>query len=82
MLPGIWERKPLKMSDTNYTFGQALSRLEQIVDKLNQQNIELEEAMTLFKEGLALSRQCQNQLDHFEKEVRELIVENQGEADE
>lgn len=64
-------------SQQTLSFQQAMSRLEKIVEMLNSPSLELEQAMDLFREGLALSKQCQAQLDHFEKEMNELIVENQ-----
>lgn len=61
------------MAEQKLTFQQSMSRLEQIVNTLNNQNVELEEAMTLFKEGLELSKTCQKQLDYFEHEMNQLI---------
>lgn len=63
------------METEKKTFQQSITRLEAIVEKLNDPNLELEEAMSLFKEGLALSRSCQGQLDAFEKEMNELITD-------
>ena len=59
------------------TFQQALNRLEVIVEELNNSNIELEQAMNLFEEGLQLSSQCEDQLKHFEAEMTELVTANQ-----
>lgn len=67
------------MEKQKLSFQQAMNRLDAIVDQLNNPNLELEQAMDLFREGLALSRQCQGQLDHFEKEMNALITENQQE---
>lgn len=63
--------------EKDLTFQQAMSRLEKIVEQLNSPSLELEQAMDLFREGLMLSKRCQKQLDHFEKEMNDLIVENQ-----
>lgn len=61
------------VQNNQLTFQQAMTRLDQIVDALNNPNLELEQAMQLFKEGLALSRQCEDQLKHFENEMNQLI---------
>lgn len=62
--------------ENKMTFQQALNRLEVIVEELNNSSLELEQAMSLFKEGLKLSSQCEEQLRHFETEMKELIVAN------
>lgn len=61
------------------TFGQSMDRLERIVNELNNPNVELERAMDLFKEGLDLSRRCQDQLESFEHQMSELIAK-EGES--
>ena len=58
------------------TFQQAMSRLESITEQLNNSSLELETAMSLFKEGLALSKQCEGQLKAFETEMNQLIVDS------
>ncbi|MCF0259927.1 MAG: exodeoxyribonuclease VII small subunit [Erysipelotrichaceae bacterium] len=58
------------------TFQQAMSRLESITEQLNNSSLELETAMSLFKEGLALSQQCEGQLKAFETEMNQLIVDS------
>ncbi len=45
-----------------YTFQEAMDRLDEIVNQLNSSKLELEEAMKLFEEGLKLSKQCEEQL--------------------
>lgn len=58
------------------TFQQAMSRLEQITTMLSNPNLELEQAMQLFQEGLALSNDCQSQLDAFENQMNTLMAQN------
>ncbi len=60
--------------NSQLTFQQALNRLEVIVEELNNSNIELEQAMNLFKEGLSLSNRCEQQLRRFETEMNQLIT--------
>ena len=54
-------------------FKQAMLKLEEIVDALEKNEIELEEAISLFKEGLQLVNQCDQQLKGFENKVQELL---------
>lgn len=65
------------MENTKLTFRQAMQRLEQIVAQLNSDTLELEQAMDLFKEGLALSSQCEGQLKHFQQEMDQLMKQQQ-----
>lgn len=64
--------------DNNETpsFQQSMDRLEAIVRQLNQPGLPLEQAMALFREGMDLSKQCQDKLASFEKEMNQLITED------
>lgn len=61
-----------------YTFQEAMDRLDEIVNQLNSSKLELEEAMKLFEEGLKLSKQCEEQLKIFETKMNTLLI-NEGE---
>ena len=41
------------------TFEQALNRLEEIVEKLQNGEVELEKAYSLFEEGIKLTQECE-----------------------
>ncbi len=60
-------------------FEEALSRLEEIVDKLQSQDLLLEESLKLFEEGLKLSRFCHDKLQETEKRVKKLVKGEKGE---
>ncbi len=62
-----------KTPEEKMTFQQQMNRLQVIVNELNNPDLELEKAMALFKEGLALSKNCQSELSAFEKEMNTLI---------
>ena len=53
------------------SFKQSMDRLDEIIARLNQNEVELEEAMTLFEEGLKLVKQCDARLKQFEQRVSE-----------
>ena len=59
-------------------FEQSLTRLEEIVDKLESEELELEESLTLFEEGVKLAEQCNRRLDQAEKKVTLLIKDKGG----
>jgi len=60
-------------------FERSLARLEEIVRKLENTNLSLDEAMKLFEEGVALSRDCQKQLEQAEGRVEVLMKKAGGE---
>ncbi len=59
-------------------FEQSLKRLEEIVDKLEDEELELEEAIALFEEGVKLAEACGQRLDVAEKKVTLLLKDRQG----
>lgn len=60
------------------TFEQALDKLEEIVQDLETGEAPLEEAISLFQEGMQLSSLCHNKLQTAEKQVQ-VIMEEDGE---
>lgn len=62
---------------TEKTFEEALVRLEQIIGELENGELNLEESLKLFEEGIALSRHCNLKLDEAQGKV-ELLLENDG----
>jgi exodeoxyribonuclease VII small subunit len=57
-------------------FEQALHELEVVVERLEDAELPLEEAIALFERGQALLAHCQEQLDAAELKVRQLTVED------
>ncbi|MCL2399896.1 MAG: exodeoxyribonuclease VII small subunit [Defluviitaleaceae bacterium] len=53
----------------NLTFEQALTRLETVVESMEHEDTTLEASITLYKEGAALSKCCNEILNRFETEV-------------
>jgi exodeoxyribonuclease VII small subunit len=58
-------------------FEEALARLETIVDRLEQGELELEQALAAFEEGVALTRRCAGQLEDAERRIEVLIREGE-----
>jgi len=57
---------------TKSNFEQDLSRLEEISRILEEDNVELEEAISLFEEGVKLSKSCLKTLKEAELKITEL----------
>ena len=58
-------------------FEDALSRLETIVDRLEQGDLELEQALAAFEEGVSLTRRCAGQLEDAERRIEVLVREGE-----
>lgn len=59
----------------NLTFEKALARLQEIVDELEEPEKGLEASLTLFEEGVALSRFCRGKIDEIQKRVEVVLKE-------
>ena len=59
-------------------FEEALKELESIVERLEKGDLPLEDALTLFEEGVKLSRFCHKKLDEAQKKVEILLREEGG----
>jgi len=62
-------------------FEKNLKRLEEIVQKLENGELQLEESLKLFEEGVKISRQCNEKLTEAEKKVKILLgADGEGKA--
>ncbi|MGI6453355.1 MAG: exodeoxyribonuclease VII small subunit [Syntrophomonadaceae bacterium] len=59
-------------------FEQGLKRLEQIVEQLESGELDLEESIQAFEEGIKLSRFCQQELNKAEGKVKLLLKNMDG----
>lgn len=58
------------------TYEKAYNRLEEIVEKLENGSVPLEESMKLFEEGTKLANFCDTKLNDAEQKFTQLITEN------
>lgn len=54
-------------------FEKKLGRLEEIVQKMEKGELQLEESLKLFEEGVKLSRECHVRLNEAEETVKKLV---------
>jgi exodeoxyribonuclease VII small subunit len=59
------------------TYEEAVKRLEDIVHCLEDSEIPLEESLSAFQEGIALSKYCREKLAEIEYRVEYLLKEEQ-----
>ena len=61
----------------NMTFEQAIKRLEEIVNLLENNQISLDESVDLFQEGVQLSQYCLKKLENVENKVSKILINGQ-----
>lgn len=62
------------------TLEQMFEKLEESIEKLEQEDISLEDSFKIYQEGMKLIRTCNEKIDKVEKEV--LKLSENGELDE
>ena len=66
------------MTKQSQTFEKSMDRLEEIVRKIEQGNVPLEEALKLFEEGTKLADSCAKLLDQAELKILEVTKGEDG----
>lgn len=69
------EKKSEKLS-----LEENFDRLEETIERLEQEDLPLEEAFRAYSEGMAILKQCNDQIDKVEKQVLRLSEEGRLEA--
>ena len=67
------------MSNDEPTFEAALKQLETIVQRLEKGELTLEESLTLYEEGIRVSRLCHGKLEEAEGKIEMLLKDAKGE---
>jgi exodeoxyribonuclease VII small subunit len=62
-----------KTKKENQSIEQSLSKLENILEELENGELELDQALQKFEEGIKLSRQCQKTLEEAEMKIKILM---------
>ena len=60
------------MSQTK-SFENNLDKLSAIIEKMEQQDVGLEESLKLYEQGIQLTRQCQKIIDEAEQKITQLM---------
>ena len=60
------------------TFESSLAELEDIVAKLENGDMPLEESLALFEQGIKLSRDCRDRLTKAERRIEILMQDSDG----
>ncbi len=62
-------------------FEESMKKLETIVTELENGNLNLDESVKKFEEGMKMAKQCNNILEKTEKKIT-ILLENDGELKE
>lgn len=61
-------------------FEKAFQQLEKIVQRLESEELSLDDSLKLFEEGIGLSRFCHKKLEEVEKKIETILSDAKGEA--
>jgi exodeoxyribonuclease VII small subunit len=59
-------------------FEKAFQNLEKIVQRLESEELPLDESLQLFEEGIRLSRFCHQRLEEVEKKIELILADAKG----
>lgn len=71
-----------KQAATNLNFTKALKRLEDIVSKLEEPNLDLEEGLRLLEEGVSLHKYCKSKLTDASAKITTILREDGSDNNE
>lgn len=66
------------MKKEELSFEELMKRLEEVTNKLEKEELNLDESVALFEEGMKLSKKCNETLENAEKRIS-ILLENNGE---
>lgn len=66
------------MADKKPTFEENIIRLEQIIESLEKGEAPLDECLSLFEDGVKISKECMNMLDKAEQKIKLLTETESG----
>ncbi|MEZ4357632.1 MAG: exodeoxyribonuclease VII small subunit [Eubacteriales bacterium] len=58
------------------TFSEKLKKIEEILEKLNENGIEIEESLELYEQGMKLISECEKQLETSKGKLKILDLNN------
>ena len=60
-------------------FEKAMSRLEKIVEELENGDLDIDKSLEIFEEGIKMSRLCSKKLNEAEAKIEKLTKDKKGE---
>lgn len=69
------------MSKSEKNFEELITELEDITNKLEKDNLTLDDSVQLFEKGMKISKECNKKLESAEKRITMLINAETGEEE-
>ncbi len=66
----------------SFPFEESITKLEALVERMENGELSLEESLKTFEEGIKLTRECQRALKTAEQKVKLLIEKSSGVEEE
>jgi exodeoxyribonuclease VII small subunit len=70
------------MSKSEKNFEELITELEDITNKLEKDNLTLDDSVQLFEKGMKISKECNEKLESAEKRITMLINAETGEEED
>jgi exodeoxyribonuclease VII small subunit len=70
--------KTEKNNKTNLTFEQAIDQLNQIVSRIEQGQVPLQESLEQYEKGMTLIQHCRGILQDAEKRIEQISAKNES----
>ena len=62
------------------TYEEAFQELKDLVEKLESQDLQLEEGLSLFGRGQSLAKRCEQLLEEAELKIKQITLSDSGEV--
>ena len=70
----------MELEEKELTLEEAFEKLEETIEKLQAEDITLEDSFKVYKQGMEILKYCSDKIDRVEKKV--LKIEGNGELNE
>lgn len=64
------KKEELKESENNTSLEELFSQIEGVISGMEQEEVSLEDAFSLYQKGISLVKQCNEKIDRVEKEIQ------------
>jgi exodeoxyribonuclease VII small subunit len=64
------------------TYEEAFQELKDLVERLESQDLQLEEGLSLFERGQSLAKRCEQLLEEAEIKIKQITLADSGEVEE
>ena len=65
------------MKKEDLSFEELVTKLEDVTNKLEKDNLNLDESIKLFEEGMEISKKCNKRLEEAEKKITILLQDGE-----